>query len=132
MKRVIGVTDNMSAPLEVEQFHYVPTHWSINDGSNAMAVDLGPGLYLTNEDGFEWQADPAEWRTADQMLECKHCGRNLVDIGEDSLYRYVDPFAGTDIEFGDGIWRETCDSHDTFTAEHEPLVIRPRRSGLLT
>jgi hypothetical protein len=29
---------------------------------------------------------------------------------------WVDPEATGD----DSIWREVCDSHDTFTAEHEP------------
>lgn len=100
---------------DIESIDYKPTHWSINDGSNAMQIDLGPGLYLINEDGDAWQADPAEWRTVAQMHECKHCGRTVFDTGEDSMYRYVDPHALDD----DSIWRETCDSHDTFPAEHE-------------
>jgi hypothetical protein len=44
---------------------------------------------------------------------CKHCQRQ---IGQDSEGRWVDPEATGD----DSVWRETCDAHDTFTAEHEP------------
>lgn len=43
---------------------------------------------------------------------CQHCGRRIVL--EDG--RWVDPQATGD----DVMWRETCDAHDTFTAEHEP------------
>lgn len=45
---------------------------------------------------------------------CQHCGRSVVL--EDG--RWIDPEATGD----DAIWRETCDAHDTFTAEHEPEV----------
>jgi hypothetical protein len=44
--------------------------------------------------------------------DCRHCGRPIVNEGG----RWVDPEATGD----DSVWRETCDSHDTFTAEHEP------------
>ena len=43
---------------------------------------------------------------------CRHCGRHVV---KDDEGRWVDPEADGD----DAIWRETCDAHDTFTAEHE-------------
>ena len=43
---------------------------------------------------------------------CRHCVRTIVKDGG----AWVDPEATGD----DAIWRETCDSHDTFTAEHEP------------
>jgi len=46
-------------------------------------------------------------------MDCKHCGRTIV---QDKDGRWIDPEATGD----DGVWRETCDSHDTFTAEHEP------------
>ena len=42
---------------------------------------------------------------------CRHCERPIVY--EDGLW--IDPAATGD----DSIWRETCDSHDTMTAEHE-------------
>lgn len=44
---------------------------------------------------------------------CVHCGRAIVW----SFGVWIDPEATGD----DKIWRETCDSHDTFTAEHEPI-----------
>lgn len=49
------------------------------------------------------------------MIVCRHCGRSIVR-DEDGVW--VDPEATGD----DEIWRETCDSHDTFTAEHEPVA----------
>jgi hypothetical protein len=44
---------------------------------------------------------------------CRHCGRG---IELDSDGRWVNPDAHGD----DSIWRETCEDHDTFAAEHEP------------
>lgn len=44
--------------------------------------------------------------------ECRHCGRPVV---QDAEGRWIDPEATGD----DSVWRETCDRHDTFTAEHE-------------
>jgi hypothetical protein len=45
---------------------------------------------------------------------CIHCGRVVVK-GEPGEYEWVDPEATGD----DKIWRETCDSNDTFLANHE-------------
>jgi len=45
---------------------------------------------------------------------CKHCERAIVLVRG----TWVDPEASGD----DVIWRETCDQHDTFTAEHEPAM----------
>jgi hypothetical protein len=47
------------------------------------------------------------------MTMCRYCGRSIVHDEHDG---WVDPAATGD----DSIWRETCDAHDTFTAEHEP------------
>lgn len=44
---------------------------------------------------------------------CRYCGRLIIWSSEDG---WIDPEATGD----DSIWRETCDAHDTFTAEHEP------------
>lgn len=44
--------------------------------------------------------------------QCTHCGRTIVQVGD----VWVDNEATGD----DVVWRETCDAHDTFTAEHEP------------
>lgn len=43
---------------------------------------------------------------------CRHCHR-AITLTEDG---WVDPNASGD----DRTWRETCDSHDTFEADHEP------------
>lgn len=52
-----------------------------------------------------------------ERATCRHCGRTIV---KDATEGWIDPEAGYDDEDGDGIWRTTCDSHDTFVAEHEP------------
>ncbi len=46
---------------------------------------------------------------------CRYCGRAIVrtDSG------WIDPEATGD----DSVWRETCDAHDTFVAEHAPEVV---------
>lgn len=46
---------------------------------------------------------------------CRHCSRRILEESEGS---WVDPEASGD----DSVWRETCDAHDTFTAEHEPTA----------
>lgn len=48
---------------------------------------------------------------------CRHCQRDVVKDPDEG---WIDPEAGYDDEDGDGIWRTTCDSHDTFIADHEP------------
>jgi hypothetical protein len=66
-----------------------------------------------------WQdIDPAELARPEREPEstCLHCERRIVLRAG----LWIDPAAGYDDEYGDGIWRETCDEHDTFTAEHEP------------
>ena len=51
-------------------------------------------------------------RWAVTTATCRHCERTVqLEDG-----RWVDPEATGD----DSVWRETCDQHDTFTAEHEP------------
>lgn len=54
-------------------------------------------------------------------MNCRHCGRTIVKRGG----VWIDPNAKGD----DRIWRETCDSHDTFTAEHEPKAERRTRKA---
>jgi len=49
---------------------------------------------------------------------CAHCGRSIEQDGEGI---WIDPLATGD----DSIWRETCDAHDTFMAEHEPAEAVP-------
>jgi hypothetical protein len=45
------------------------------------------------------------------MTTCQHCEREIVWEGG-----WVDPEATGD----DEVWRDVCDSHDSFMAEHEP------------
>ena len=61
---LVGIPAIYACEGEPEPFKYEPTHVSIQDGSEAMESDLsGRGeLFLVNEDGFEWQADPMEWK----------------------------------------------------------------------
>jgi hypothetical protein len=47
------------------------------------------------------------------VTTCTHCDRV---IEWDHIDGWIDPEATGD----DSIWRETCDAHDTFIAEHEP------------
>jgi hypothetical protein len=44
-------------------------------------------------------------------FNCIHYGRTIVEEND----AWIDPHATGD----DSMWRETCDSRDTFTAEHE-------------
>lgn len=49
-------------------------------------------------------------------MNCRHCGRVIIE----EHGTWVDPEAIGD----DAVWSETCDSHDTFVAEHEPQLVR--------
>jgi hypothetical protein len=48
------------------------------------------------------------------MTTCQHCGRAITQEGD----RWIDTEATGD----DSVWRETCDAHDTFIADHVPSV----------
>lgn len=50
-----------------------------------------------------------------ERATCVHCDRDIVRIENGT---WIDPEADGD----DIVWAETCDSHDTFQAEHEPTV----------
>jgi hypothetical protein len=52
-----------------------------------------------------------------EQAVCVHCQRRIVRTEVDG---WMCPEAGYDVESGDGIWRLTCEDHDTVTAEHEP------------
>lgn len=73
---------------------------------------------VRNDIGSMWRVDWYEiaqsWidDNPEEGATCQHCGRAIVNRGG----RWIDPNATGD----DGVWRETCDAHDTFTAEHEP------------
>ncbi len=53
----------------------------------------------------------------DDAGECRHCGR-AIKLEGGGEYGWIDPEATGD----DSIWREVCDSHDTFIANHEPQL----------
>lgn len=57
-----------------------------------------------------------EFEKEAQTAICRYCGRTILlyDVNDG----WIDPNATGD----DGVWRETCDAHDTFTAEHEPTT----------
>jgi hypothetical protein len=67
-------------------------------------------------EGMERQSQDSvqEEREQDMTYTCIHCGRVVVK-GEPGEYEWVDPEATGD----DKNWRETCDSNDTFLANHE-------------
>lgn len=60
----------------------------------------------------------------DTDTHCRHCGRRIIYevAGRVGVRSDVEPGSWIDPEAtgDDSVWRETCDAHDTFTAEHEP------------
>lgn len=46
---------------------------------------------------------------------CRYCGRG-IELHDGY---WIDPEAHGD----DSIWREVCDEHDTFVADHEPTIV---------
>lgn len=65
---------------------------------------------LTDWEHYERFGYPQSGRVL--SAECRHCGRRIIFVAGS----WIDPEATGD----DSVWSETCDSHDTFTAEHEP------------
>jgi len=51
--------------------------------------------------------------TRETKTECRYCHRQIAETNQG----WADLQAAGD----DRLWRFTCDSHDTFTAEHEPI-----------
>ena len=81
--------------------------WAGEDAVSWLSEHAAPeGTWI----GHDGDAGALVCQTLDD--ECRHCGRTIV-LSEGG---WVDPEATGD----DGIWHEVCDSHDTFTAEHEP------------
>jgi len=60
-------------------------------------------------------SEPEEHAANSESRTCFHCGRNIINVDG----WWIDPEATGD----DSVWRETCDEHDTFVAEHEPAPI---------
>lgn len=57
---------------------------------------------------------PEPLRASHYVGTCRHCDRRI--LWDEGGGVWVDPEATGD----DAVWREVCDQHDTFTAEHEP------------
>jgi len=87
------------------------------DLANYLMATYAPGgEYLAGFDGpfvfhVATDASGATFGSAEPAT-CQHCGRTIYKVGD----VWCDPEATGD----DSVWSETCDSHDTFTAEHEP------------
>jgi hypothetical protein len=85
-----------------------------------------PHVFVGSPDGDPSEPDCLECglptdAPVHQTSTCRHCQRTIVF--EDGYW--VDPEAPTDKDdegnwLDDAIWRETCDSHDSFVADHEP------------
>ena len=71
---------------------------------------------LNHDGGYTHFADQLAHQP--ETSTCRHCERRIVLSDEG----WIDPEAGYDDEDGDGIWRVTCDRHDTFIADHEPVA----------
>lgn len=71
-----------------------------------------PVITVTTEDGVTTKVDLEE-TVVDEKGTCRHCGRVLHHSKAEGWYC---PEATGD----DTIWRQSCEDHDTFTAEHEP------------
>lgn len=96
---------------EADQDPFLAEDWSGEDDTGS---EIGSGVH------------PATSRRKRALAEadtCIHCGRYIIPgEGEEAGY-WIDPEApaGADaLEFGDGMWRVTCDSNDDFNAIHEP------------
>jgi ribosomal protein S8 len=136
----VGATDSFRATLEDwEPGENVDVDALLKEGF-LLTLDILDSLRAAvyEEWGHNWQTQPAcrrvlgerlydvlqerersaiETMTAYHQLQeqvmCRHCGRVIVKTDEGV---WVDPEATGD----DSIWRETCDRHDTFVADHEP------------
>lgn len=76
----------------------------VSDEVNYAPIEVGKAL----RDG-----EPFRLNSELERGTCIHCGRTII---HDETDGWVDPEATGD----DIVWRETCDEHDTFQAEHEP------------
>lgn len=88
-----------------------------------------PVWRIVLRDGTAWDYFTLSWQTGQRDADvawqsvrphCAHCGRSIVKNAEGV---WIDPEAPATPEDGDDhVWRETCDRHDTFIANHEPEV----------
>lgn len=129
------VSEETNQPLTITcRFYQRPGHSGCSPDPTAVALrgqwaggdpDVDPQwIPVCAGHDERWAADPdtgqvmpPQYRLPRFALSpretCKHCGRAIEQING----RWIDPEAMGD----DSIWRETCDGHDTFQAEHEPM-----------
>lgn len=81
--------------------------------------DLILGVFPRGDTYFNVEGD-AEW-SGHSLTTCAHCRRSIVKEGG----VWIDPDATGD----DSVWRETCDAHDTFVADHEPTGVTASTSA---
>lgn len=102
-------TNAMASRLPVDHPRYDEVKdgsWTYFDKSGYMA-----GETYTHVDPNADNAVIARFTPATGSGECMHCGRTVLLVSG----VWMDPNATGD----DSVWMETCDAHDTFTAEHE-------------
>lgn len=90
--------------------------WATAEETEAGHPDAIMVKRSTDSTGRPYTEDEADVAVpiASTPATCRYCGRT-IEL-QDGLW--VDPLATGD----DSIWRETCDEHDTFAAEHEPVI----------
>lgn len=101
LRAAAGMTDD---DYDIEEHLVDQLRWAKADDVFIYCVDER----WVMDQGTGAQVDPTPAATT----TCRHCHRPLVEVNGG----WVDPEATGD----DVVWRETCDAHDTFQAEHEP------------
>jgi hypothetical protein len=104
--------------IDKADYHGQGAHYSLSVGDTVTV------------DGVTLECAGMGWREV-KVATCRHCDRRIEFSHDEG---WVDPEAGftrDDVEQGDGVWRLTCDAHDTFVAEHEPTEDASRERGLI-
>lgn len=102
------VLADSAADLMVNLFDrstYMPHHGA---DRFTKAERIWASLVETGKAEFGW----VRYTATIESVTCRHCGRTIEQVEG----AWIDPEATGD----DSVWRETCDEHDTFVADHEP------------
>ncbi len=86
--------------------------WTINAPLWELEMIGTPGLFDADLNLLALDWAKLQERAAFLRFACRHCQRPIVKV--DGMW--VDPEASGD----DSVWRESCDAHETFVADHEP------------
>lgn len=94
-------------------------HWTARHRAHGCTVEWFPGgrVVATHYAHRVAAVMVIDLTTGRTPMHCRYCGRAIER--DEETGRWVDPEATGD----DAIWRETCDAHDTFEAEHEPVDV---------